>query len=67
MEPRITVTANGKGKPKVGAGWRPMIIALAVALLMAFGAAIFWRFTFFPASPPLGKVPQQGIENKMCK
>jgi adenylate cyclase len=67
MEPRITVTANAKGKSKVGAKWRPMIIALAAVLLIAVGAAMFWRFVFSPASPSLEKAPQQGMENKMCK
>ncbi len=57
MEPRITVKA--KVKPKEGARRRPMIIALVSVLLMASGAAVFWRFAFPPASPPVEKAYKQ--------
>lgn len=55
MEPRVTVKAKAKVKPKEGARRRPMIIALVVVLLMAAGAAALWQFGFPPASPPVEK------------
>jgi len=36
-----------------------MIIALVVVLLMAAGAAVFWRFAFPPTSPPVEKASKQ--------
>ncbi|MGO9622782.1 MAG: adenylate/guanylate cyclase domain-containing protein [Desulfobaccales bacterium] len=57
MEPRVTVKA--KVKPKEGARRRPMIIALVAVLLMAAGAAVFWRFSFHPATPKVEKASQQ--------
>ncbi len=46
MDPRVTVKTPAQAKPKEGARRRPMIIALVVVLLMAAGAAVFWRFAF---------------------
>ena len=57
MEPRVTVKT--KVKPKEGARRRPLIIALAVVLLMAAGAAVFWRFGFPPTEPKVEKASQQ--------
>jgi adenylate cyclase len=67
MEPRVTVNAKAKVKPKEGVRWRPMIIALVVVLIVAAGAAVFWRFAFSPASPRPGRTSQQTMEQKMCK
>jgi adenylate cyclase len=67
MEPRVTVNAKAKVKPKEGARWRLMIIALAVVLLMAAGA-VFWRLAFPTASRRLGSPSQPGMDqNIMCK
>jgi adenylate cyclase len=67
MEPRITVHAQAKVKPKEGARRRRMmIIALSVVLLMAVGAGVLWRFVLSPAYPLPGKAPKPGME-KMCK
>jgi adenylate cyclase len=59
MDPRVTLKAKAKVKPKEGARRRPMIIALVVVLLMAAGAAVFWRFAFPPAEPKVEKASQQ--------
>jgi adenylate cyclase len=59
MEPRVTVKGKTKVKPKEGARRRPLIIALAVVLLMAVGAAVFWRFALPPAEPKVEKASQQ--------
>ncbi len=56
MEPRVTVKA--KVRPKEGARRRPMVIALVIVLLMAAGAAVFWRFAFLPAEPKVEKASQ---------
>ncbi len=58
MEPRVTVKAKAKVKPKGGARRRPMAIALVVVLLMAAGAAVFWRFALPPAEPKMEKASQ---------
>jgi adenylate cyclase len=65
MEPRVTA-AKGKVKSKGKARWRPLIIALAVVLIMAAGAAAYWRYSLSPACPTGAKAPQPGMEN-MCK
>jgi len=59
MDPRVTVKAKAKVKPKEGARRRPMIIGLVVVLLMAVGAAALWQFGFTPVSPPVEKASQQ--------
>jgi adenylate cyclase len=59
MDPRVTVKAKAKVKPKEGARRRPVIIALAAVLLMAAGAAVFWRFAFTPTSPKEEKASQK--------
>src|SRR5665811_1578616 len=59
MDPRVTVKTPAQAKPKEGARRRPMIIALVVVLLMAAGAAVFWRFAFPPAKPNVEKASQQ--------
>jgi adenylate cyclase len=64
MEPRVTV-AKGKVKFKKKPIWRPLIIALVVVLLMAAGAAAYWRFASPFFSSGMGKTSQQG--EKMCK
>jgi adenylate cyclase len=52
MEPVVMVKAKPKMKPKKGAWWRPLIIALAVVLLVVVGAVV-WRDAFPPASTPM--------------
>ena len=59
MDPRVTVKAKAKAEPKKGARRRPMIIPLVVVLIMTAGAAVFWRFAFPPASPPVEKASKQ--------
>ncbi len=59
MEPRVTVKAKAKLKPKEGAWRRPMLIALAVVLLMAAGAVALWRFAFLAAGTKVEKASQQ--------
>jgi adenylate cyclase len=61
MEPRVTVKTPARAKPKEDARRRPMIIALVSLLLMAAFAAVFWRYAFPPASPPMEKASQQQI------
>ena len=58
MEPRVTVKAPAQAKPKEGARRRSRFIALVSVLLMAAGAAVFWRFAFPPATAG-GESPQQ--------
>jgi adenylate cyclase len=68
MEPRVTAKSMATVKPKEGARWRPMIIALVVILLMAVSAAVFWRFGFLSASQQWGRTSQQeGMGQTMCK
>lgn len=62
MEPGVTVRAKTQVQPKEGAWWKPLIIALAVVLLMAAGAAVAYRFAFPPAPTPM-----QGMMDNMCK
>ena len=59
MEPRVTVKAPAQAKPKEGARRRSRFIALVSVLLMAAGAAVFWRFAFPPAEPKVEKASQQ--------
>ena len=59
MEPRVTVKTPAQAKPKEGARRRSMFIALVSVLLMAAGAAVFWRFAFPPAAPKVEKASQQ--------
>jgi adenylate cyclase len=64
MEPRVTVAkamVTSKKDPK----WRSLIIALIVVILMAAGAAAFWRFASPLYSSLLGKTSQPGMN--MCK
>jgi adenylate cyclase len=61
MEPRVTVA---KTKSREKARWKRMIIALVVVLLMAAGAAVFWRYASPLCSSLLGKT-SQGMD--MCK
>ncbi|MEJ2091800.1 MAG: adenylate/guanylate cyclase domain-containing protein [Syntrophobacterales bacterium] len=51
MEPRVKGKAKAKVKfkPKEGAWWRPIIIALVAVLLMAAGV-VLWRLAFPPTS-----------------
>ena len=59
MESRVTVKTPAQAKPKEGARRRYSLIALVSVLLMAAGVALFWRFAFPPASPPVEKASQQ--------
>ena len=57
MESRVTVKAQTK--PKEGARYRFRFIALVSFLLMAAGAAVFWRFAFPPAEPKVEKASKE--------
>jgi TolB-like protein/class 3 adenylate cyclase/Flp pilus assembly protein TadD len=56
MEPRVTIKA--KKKPE-GARRRGKFIALVSFLLMAAGAAVFWRFAFPLAEPKVEKASKE--------
>jgi adenylate cyclase len=66
MEPRVTVQAEAKVKPKGGAGRRPLIIALVVVLLLIAGYLVSWQLCLLPASLQPGKTTQPGM-GEMCK
>jgi adenylate cyclase len=59
METRVTVKTPAQAKPKEGARRRSRVIALVSVLIMVAVAAVFWRFAFPPASPPVEKAYQQ--------
>ena len=66
MEPGVRVQARAKVQPKKGAGWRPMIIALAAVLVLAVGGAVLWRFVLSPAACTTGTTSQPA-GGTMCK
>ncbi len=57
MEPRVTIKAPAPLKPKTAA--RRRFIALVSILLIATGAAVFWRFVIIRASPKVEKASRQ--------
>ena len=60
MEPRVTVKAPARAKPKEGARRRFRFVALAsILLIIAAAAAVFWRYAFPPAAPPVEKASKQ--------
>jgi adenylate cyclase len=59
MEPRVTVKAPARAKPKKGTRHKYKFIALASVILMVAGAAVFWRYALHPATPRLEKTFQQ--------
>jgi adenylate cyclase len=59
MEPRVTMKAPPQTKLKEKAKIRFWLLALVSVLLLATGAAVFWRFAWPPAKPPVEKASMQ--------